>query len=175
MVHAIQVQDPGSESEGIPVSDGSDSEGEMRRISEEKLVGTGGASQQPYPVRTRANAPEGSRIPERRPLVTGIIKNEIVVHIAGPETHTDLAAGNVWIAISHPTDRCLYAFRGCEDVHEAGECPMEEFFNQTHKWYDPTRHAGLFPEQEEKMLTKDARRVGIRYEPSVLSAAYTRM
>ncbi|OWZ11938.1 LOW QUALITY PROTEIN: hypothetical protein PHMEG_00014971 [Phytophthora megakarya] len=28
---------------------------------------------------------------------------------------------------------------------------MEEFYNQIRKWYDPTRHAGLFPEQVEKI------------------------
>ncbi|OWZ02857.1 hypothetical protein PHMEG_00025512 [Phytophthora megakarya] len=37
------------------------------------------------------------------------------------------------------------------DVHETGECPMEEFYNPIRKWYDLTRHAGLFPEQIEQM------------------------
>ncbi|OWZ08720.1 hypothetical protein PHMEG_00018690 [Phytophthora megakarya] len=58
MVRAIQTQDSGSESEGVSGSDGSDSEGELRRIflaaAEEKLIGTGGASQQPDLARTRA-------------------------------------------------------------------------------------------------------------------------
>ncbi|OWY98776.1 hypothetical protein PHMEG_00030374 [Phytophthora megakarya] len=88
IVRAIQAQDPSSESEGVSGSDGSDSEGELRRIflaaEEEKLIGTGGTSQHLDPVRTRANVPEGGRIPERRPLLTGIIKNETAVRIAGP-------------------------------------------------------------------------------------------
>ncbi|OWZ12633.1 LOW QUALITY PROTEIN: reverse transcriptase [Phytophthora megakarya] len=41
---------------------------------------------------------------------------------------------------------------------------MEEFYNQIRKWYEPTRHAGLFPEQMEKMLNEGARRGGIRKE-----------
>ncbi|OWY99506.1 hypothetical protein PHMEG_00029479 [Phytophthora megakarya] len=57
----------------------------------------------------------------------------------------------------HLTDRCLYACRGCRGVHEAGECPMEEFYNQIRKWYDPIRHARLFPEQVEKMKESDLR------------------
>ncbi|KAE8877839.1 hypothetical protein PF005_g28301 [Phytophthora fragariae] len=30
----------------------------------------------------------------------------------------------------HPTERCLRVCKACGDMHEAGECPVEEFFNQ---------------------------------------------
>ncbi|OWY91493.1 Eukaryotic/viral aspartic protease [Phytophthora megakarya] len=30
----------------------------------------------------------------------------------------------------HPTDRCLRACKTCGDVHEAGKCSLEDFFNQ---------------------------------------------
>ncbi|KAK1935350.1 hypothetical protein P3T76_010575 [Phytophthora citrophthora] len=51
VVRAIKVQDPSSESEEISGSDGSDSEGDLRRIylaaTEEQQIGTGGAPHQP--------------------------------------------------------------------------------------------------------------------------------
>ncbi|OWY97626.1 LOW QUALITY PROTEIN: hypothetical protein PHMEG_00031798 [Phytophthora megakarya] len=54
----------------------------------------------------------------------------------------------------HPGDHCLYVCRACGEVHEAGECPMEEFYNLIRQWYDPTRHAGMFPSKAEKMQAK---------------------
>ncbi|EGZ11354.1 hypothetical protein PHYSODRAFT_260831 [Phytophthora sojae] len=52
----------------------------------------------------------------------------------------------------HPTDRCLRVCKACGDVHEAGECPMEEFFNQLRQWFDPNKHVGMLPLAAEKML-----------------------
>ncbi|KAE9261064.1 hypothetical protein PR003_g34091, partial [Phytophthora rubi] len=52
----------------------------------------------------------------------------------------------------HPTERCLRVCKACGDVHEAGECPMEEFFNQLRQWFDPNKHAGMLPPVAEKML-----------------------
>ncbi|EGZ24115.1 hypothetical protein PHYSODRAFT_253124 [Phytophthora sojae] len=52
----------------------------------------------------------------------------------------------------HPTERCLRMCKACGDVHEAGECPMEEFFNQLRQWFDPNKHAGMLPPAAEKML-----------------------
>ncbi|OWY97777.1 hypothetical protein PHMEG_00031610 [Phytophthora megakarya] len=81
------MHDPSSESEGISGSDGSDSEGDLRRIflaaAEEKLISTGGASQNQYPARSRTKARDpGSRIAAARE--TEITKIETVVLI---ETH----------------------------------------------------------------------------------------
>ncbi|OWY96621.1 hypothetical protein PHMEG_00033068 [Phytophthora megakarya] len=159
-VRAIQTQDPSSESEGVSGSNGSDSEGDLRRIflaaAEEKLVSTRGASQNHDPARSRTKASEGSRISDRRSPGDRDHQDQERCSHCGSRKHTDL---DCWKRLTyencgkrgHPTDRCLYACRGCGGVHEAGECPMEEFYNQIRKWYDPTRHAELFPEQVEKI------------------------
>jgi hypothetical protein len=52
----------------------------------------------------------------------------------------------------HPTDKCLRACKACGEIHDAGECPMEEFFNQLRQWYDPQKHAAMLPPTAEKML-----------------------
>ncbi|KAG3124449.1 hypothetical protein PI126_g23248 [Phytophthora idaei] len=52
----------------------------------------------------------------------------------------------------HPGDHCFYVCRGCGELHEAGKFPMEEFYNQIRRWYDPIKHGGLLPEVAEKML-----------------------
>ncbi|OWZ08881.1 LOW QUALITY PROTEIN: hypothetical protein PHMEG_00018503, partial [Phytophthora megakarya] len=138
------------ESEGVSGSDGSDSESEPRRIflaaAEEKLS-----------TRSQTKASEGRRIPDRRNPGDRVHQDRDRCSHCGSRKHTDL---DCWKRLTcekcgkrgHPTDRCLYACRGCGDVHEAGECPMEKFYNQIRKWYDPTRHAGLFPEQVAKIL-----------------------
>ncbi|OWY91029.1 LOW QUALITY PROTEIN: hypothetical protein PHMEG_00040560 [Phytophthora megakarya] len=86
-VRAIQTYDPSSESEGVSGSDGSDSEGDLRRIflaaAEEKLISAGGPSQNPDPARSRTKTSEGARISDRPPG-TEITKIETAVLI---ETH----------------------------------------------------------------------------------------
>ncbi|KAE8969877.1 hypothetical protein PR001_g22141 [Phytophthora rubi] len=69
------------------------------------------------------------------------------------------AEGDCWNLLTcqkcggqHPTERCLIVCKACGDVHEAGECPMEEFFNQLRQWFDPNKHAGMLPPAAEKML-----------------------
>ncbi|OWZ12351.1 hypothetical protein PHMEG_00014508 [Phytophthora megakarya] len=143
MVRAIQAQDPSSKSEGVSGSDGSDSE-----AAEEKLISAGGAAQNQDPVRSRTKASEGGRIPDRRSPGDRDHQDRDRCSHCGSRKHADL---DCWKRLTcHPTDRCLYACRGCGDVHEAGECPMVEFYNQIRKWYDP-RYAGRFPEQVEKI------------------------
>ncbi|EGZ05050.1 Eukaryotic/viral aspartic protease, active site, partial [Phytophthora sojae] len=51
----------------------------------------------------------------------------------------------------HPTERCLRVCKACGDVHEAGECPMEEFFSQLRQWFDPNKHAGMLLPAAEKI------------------------
>ncbi|OWZ13195.1 hypothetical protein PHMEG_00013525 [Phytophthora megakarya] len=152
-VRAIQAHDPSSESEGVSGSDGSDSEGDLRRIflaaAEEKLISTGGASQNPDPARSRTKAFDGARISDRRSPRGRDHQDRENCSLCESRKHTDLDCWKRLICEKcgkrgHPTDRCLYACRVCGDVHEAGEYPMEEFYNQIRKWYDPTRHAGLF-------------------------------
>ena len=52
----------------------------------------------------------------------------------------------------HPAEKCYYVCSVCKDVHEEGKCPMEQFYNMIRQWYVPTKHAGMLPEQAEKML-----------------------
>ncbi|OWY94111.1 LOW QUALITY PROTEIN: hypothetical protein PHMEG_00036252 [Phytophthora megakarya] len=148
-------------SEGLSRSDGSDSEGDLRRIflaaAQEKLISTGGASQNPDPARSRTKGSEGSQISDRRSPGDRDHQDRERCSHCGSRKDTDLDCWKRLICEKcgkrgHPTDRCLYACRGCGDIHEAGECPTDEFYNQIRKWYDPTRHTGLFPEQVEKML-----------------------
>ncbi|POM81328.1 Hypothetical protein PHPALM_712 [Phytophthora palmivora] len=52
----------------------------------------------------------------------------------------------------HPSDHCLFVCRACGEIHDAGKCPMKEFYNLIRKWYVPTKHAGMLPVDAEKML-----------------------
>ncbi|KAE9333447.1 hypothetical protein PR003_g14023 [Phytophthora rubi] len=52
----------------------------------------------------------------------------------------------------HPSDRCLKLCKACGEMHEAGACRFEEFFNVMRQWYVPQRHAGMLPPDAEKML-----------------------
>ncbi|ETN01641.1 hypothetical protein PPTG_24020 [Phytophthora nicotianae INRA-310] len=40
----------------------------------------------------------------------------------------------------HPTDRCFYVCKACGEIHEAGECPKEEFYNLIRQWFNPDKH-----------------------------------
>ena len=52
----------------------------------------------------------------------------------------------------HPSDKCFYVCSACGKIHEDGKCPMEEFYSMIHKWYVPTKHAGMLPPKAEEML-----------------------
>ncbi|ETP54559.1 hypothetical protein F442_00762 [Phytophthora nicotianae P10297] len=52
----------------------------------------------------------------------------------------------------HPTDRCFFVCKACGVIHEAGECPMEEFYNRIRQLFSPDKLRGMFPESAEKML-----------------------
>jgi hypothetical protein len=52
----------------------------------------------------------------------------------------------------HPADHCLYVCRACGKIHDAGKCPMEEFYNLIRQWYNPTQHAGMLASNAEEML-----------------------
>ncbi|KAE8893448.1 hypothetical protein PF005_g28465 [Phytophthora fragariae] len=69
------------------------------------------------------------------------------------------AEGDCWKILTcqkcggqHPTERCFRVCKACGDMHEAGECPMEEFFSQLRQWFDPNKHAGMLPPAAEKIL-----------------------
>ncbi|OWY98636.1 hypothetical protein PHMEG_00030552, partial [Phytophthora megakarya] len=105
---------------------------------EEKLISAGGTARDPDPARSRTKASDGARISDRRNPGDRDHQDRDRCSHCGSRKHTDL---DCWKRLTcekcgkrgHPTDRCLYACRGCGDVHEAGECPMEEFYNQIRK------------------------------------------
>ncbi|OWZ11926.1 LOW QUALITY PROTEIN: reverse transcriptase [Phytophthora megakarya] len=35
----------------------------------------------------------------------------------------------------HPSDHCIFVCRACEEMHDSGKCPMEEFYNLIRQWY----------------------------------------
>ncbi|POM81873.1 LOW QUALITY PROTEIN: Hypothetical protein PHPALM_105 [Phytophthora palmivora] len=86
----------------------------------------------------------------------------------GSKKHSDLGCWRRLICHKcgkrgHPADHCLFVCRGCGELHNMGNCPMEEFYNQIRQWFNPAKHAGMLPESAEIMLNYDARRVGLRY------------
>ncbi|POM69664.1 Hypothetical protein PHPALM_14034 [Phytophthora palmivora] len=52
----------------------------------------------------------------------------------------------------HHSNHCLFVCRGCGVIHEAGEYPMEEFYNLICQWDVLMKHAGMLPIDAEKML-----------------------
>ncbi|GMF52127.1 unnamed protein product [Phytophthora fragariaefolia] len=52
----------------------------------------------------------------------------------------------------HPSDHCLFVCRACGELHGMGKCQMEEFYNMVRQLYNPTKHAGMLPDNAEKML-----------------------
>lgn len=57
----------------------------------------------------------------------------------------------------HPSDRCSFVCRACLKIHDRGECEYADFLNRMYQWYDPKKHAGLFPAEIEKTLKENAR------------------
>ncbi|OWY97185.1 hypothetical protein PHMEG_00032349 [Phytophthora megakarya] len=129
-VRAIQAHDPSSESEGISGYDGSDSEGDLRMIflaaAEEKTQIQRG------PERKRLRDPRSSQSGRQ-----GSPRSRVLFPLR-TRKRTDLDCWKRLICEKcgkrgHPTDRCLYARRGCWGVHKAGECLIEQFYNQIRK------------------------------------------
>ncbi|KAL4163229.1 hypothetical protein KRP22_014808 [Phytophthora ramorum] len=157
-VHAIQIQ--GSDPESDLGSEGSDAEGDLRRIylasGEEKSREVTNAPPPTDPLRTNSNSPEKSpRDPRSQGRFDGSDHNRC--SHCGSRKHTDLGC---WRRLTcqkcgkrgHPADHCLFVCRGCGELHDMGKCPMEEFYNQIRQWYNPTKHAGMLPAMAEKML-----------------------
>ncbi|OWY90157.1 LOW QUALITY PROTEIN: hypothetical protein PHMEG_00041839, partial [Phytophthora megakarya] len=97
----IPTEGPGQRSDsaspggdGVSGSDGSDSEGDLRRIflaaAEEKLISAGGASRDPDPARSRAKASEGARISDRRGPGDRDHQDQDHCSHCGSREHTDL-------------------------------------------------------------------------------------
>ncbi|ETK82822.1 hypothetical protein L915_11862, partial [Phytophthora nicotianae] len=138
---------------------GSESDGDLRRIY---LAATEGETKTQVtapdePDRTASgqappprDANPGQRSPHRR------LQFQRCTH-CGSHRHDDL---HCWKRLTcqrcgergHPSDRCLFVCRGCGEIHDAGKCQMEEFYNLIRQWYDPAKHEGVLSESAEKML-----------------------
>ncbi|EGZ15258.1 hypothetical protein PHYSODRAFT_509699 [Phytophthora sojae] len=158
-VRAVQIAS--QESESDTGSDGSDSEGDLRRVylasAEDKSRNAGGDATKP----DRSNQAQINHDPPRsdprsRSSPDGSERSNRCSH-CGSRKHTDL---DCWRRLTcekcgkkgHPADRCLFVCRGCGELHEMGKCPMEEFYNQIRQWFNPVKHAGMLPAIAEKML-----------------------
>uniref|UniRef100_M4BAA1 CCHC-type domain-containing protein n=1 Tax=Hyaloperonospora arabidopsidis (strain Emoy2) TaxID=559515 RepID=M4BAA1_HYAAE len=52
----------------------------------------------------------------------------------------------------HPSDKCFFVCAACNEIHENGKCPMDEFYNLIRKWYVPTKYSGMFTPKVKEML-----------------------
>ncbi|RAW32324.1 hypothetical protein PC110_g11331 [Phytophthora cactorum] len=52
----------------------------------------------------------------------------------------------------HPSDWCLFVYRGCGEIHDIGKCQMEVFYNLIRQWNNPANHGSVLPESSEMML-----------------------
>uniref|UniRef100_H3H6F8 Retrotransposon gag domain-containing protein n=1 Tax=Phytophthora ramorum TaxID=164328 RepID=H3H6F8_PHYRM len=150
------VRTTANSSESEPETSGSEGEGDLRRVYF--------AATPDQPTRSRSD--QEQRRPSRdsndrrldRPAgpLEGEVPRKPCSHCESSK-HTDLGC---WKRLTcekcgkkgHPTDRCLFVCKACGEVHGAGECPMEEFYNLIRQWYNPTKHGGMLPQASEKML-----------------------
>ncbi|ETI35351.1 hypothetical protein F443_18298 [Phytophthora nicotianae P1569] len=122
---------------------GSESDGDLRRIY---LAATEGES------KTAPDEPDRTASPHGRPQF------HRCTH-CGSHRHDDL---HCWKRLTcqrcgkrgHPSDHCLFVCRGCGEIHDAGKCQMEAFYNFIRQWYDPAKHGGVLPGNAEKMRSK---------------------
>jgi hypothetical protein len=68
----------------------------------------------------------------------------------------------------HPADHCLYVCRACGKIHDAGKCPMEEFYNLVQP--DATCRNAAIQRGEDVKLGRSP--VWKLVRSSVLSSAY---
>ncbi|KAE8995697.1 hypothetical protein PR003_g26366 [Phytophthora rubi] len=131
-VHAVQRSAPESGSD--TGSDGSDSEGDLRRIYLASAEDKGHeAKDEAQFVEPAHRGKINSDSPRPRPQQDGSDRNVRCSH-CGSRKHTDLGC---WRRLTcekcgkrgHPAEHCLFVCRGCGELHDMGKCPMEEFYN----------------------------------------------
>ncbi|POM60866.1 hypothetical protein PHPALM_30221, partial [Phytophthora palmivora] len=160
-VRAVQIRTVESESEsGSDGSYGSDSDGDNHRriyLAAEQEVTTKAESgmekveQVPITHKSTDQAP-----PDHRSRIQSGGSDRNCCSHCGSKKHSDLGC---WRRLTchkcgkrgHPADHCLFVCRGCGELHDMGKCPMEEFYNQIHQWFNPAKHAGMLPESAEKI------------------------
>ncbi|KAE9006282.1 hypothetical protein PR001_g17246 [Phytophthora rubi] len=154
-VHAVQRSVPESGSD--TGSDGSDSEGDLRRIYLASAEDKGHeAKEEADSVEPAHRGKINPDSPRPRSQQDGSDRNVRCSH-CGSRNHTDLGC---WRRLTcekcgkrgHPAEHYLFVCRGCGELHDMGKCSMEEFYNQIRQWYNPAKHAGMLPAPVEKML-----------------------
>ncbi|KAH7460378.1 uncharacterized protein KRP23_14746 [Phytophthora ramorum] len=150
------IRKAASSSDSEPEVSGSDGESDLCKIHLAATADQGVRSTQEQDQR-RPNRDANSR---RHDKPTGVPEGELPrkpCSHCGSTKHTDLGC---WQRLTcekcgkkgHPTDRCLFTCKACGEIHGAGECPMEEFYNLIRQWYNPNKHGGMLPQAAEKML-----------------------
>ncbi|CAI5705396.1 unnamed protein product [Peronospora effusa] len=153
-IHAVRTPLEDSSSEDSS-SDSSENEGDLRRVYlMEKEAGRDPSVRFSKNLPTR-EADQHRQAVDQLPGPSSATPNTRCAY-CGSKKHGDL---NCWKRLTcdrcgrkgHPSDRCLFVCRGCGEIHEIGKCQMEEFYNMFRQWYNPAKHAGMFPEKLEKM------------------------
>ncbi|POM62665.1 hypothetical protein PHPALM_28139 [Phytophthora palmivora] len=126
-VRAVKAISDSSESEED--SSGSDDEARLRRVYLAAPGNNEGQQDQDQGNRDRSRTEVGnSRAPQDRQDTGSLPKR------CGSRKHSD---HRCWGPLTcekcgrkgHPSDRCLFTCKACGDIHEAGKCTMEEFYN----------------------------------------------
>ncbi|KAE8971970.1 hypothetical protein PR001_g26737 [Phytophthora rubi] len=153
-VRAVQVHADSSESE--VESDESDGDGCLRRVYVAAAEKCEESPDRRLPRRERSNTHQDRDLGQHPKSADMGAPSKRCSH-CGSRKHDDLGC---WRRLTcekcgkrgHPSDRCLFVCKACGEIHEAGKCPMEEFYNLIRQWYNPTKHGGMLPESVEKML-----------------------
>ncbi|KAE9268001.1 hypothetical protein PR003_g31591 [Phytophthora rubi] len=153
-VRAVQVHADSSESE--VESDESDGDGCLRRVYVAAAEKCEESPDRRLPRRERSNTHPDRDLGQHPKSADMGAPSKRCSH-CGSRKHDDLGC---WRRLTcekcgkrgHPSDRCLFVCKACGEIHEAGKCPMEEFYNLIRQWYNPTKHGGMLPESVEKML-----------------------
>ncbi|KAE9177643.1 hypothetical protein PF004_g25716 [Phytophthora fragariae] len=153
-VRAVQVHADSSESE--IESDESDGDGCLRRVYVAAPKNHEELPDRRLPRQGRSNTYQDRDLGQYPKSADMGAPSKRCSH-CGSRKHDDLGC---WRRLTcekcgkrgHPSDRCLFVCKACREIHEAGKCPMEEFYNLIRQWYNPTKHGGMLPESVEKML-----------------------
>uniref|UniRef100_H3GY21 Retrotransposon gag domain-containing protein n=1 Tax=Phytophthora ramorum TaxID=164328 RepID=H3GY21_PHYRM len=103
-------------------------------------------------IKPKQKSPTGITPSANARAVRAIRAIRATVNSSDSELETSRSEGEGDLCKGHPTDRCLFICKACGEIHGAGECPMEEFYNLIRQWYNPTKHGGMLSQAAEKML-----------------------
>ncbi|KAL4157710.1 hypothetical protein PRNP1_003495 [Phytophthora ramorum] len=150
------VRATANSSESELETSGSEGEGDLRKVYFAVTPDQPTRSQSDQDQRRPSRDSNDRRLDRPAGPPEGEVPRKSCSH-CGSSKHTDLGC---WKRLTcekcgkkgHPTDRCLFVCKACGEIHGAGECPMEEFYNLIRQWYTPNKHGGMLPQAAEKML-----------------------